>query len=104
MYRCLEDTVLVLPLDVQSETSEGGIHLPERLKNRPILATVMAIGPGRAMEDGNRFPTDLKVGSIVAFPQKSGDVLFLDGQEFICVPERYILLVVSEPDDEEIEN
>ena len=100
-YRCIEDTVLVLPISSQGEKSEGGIVLPDRIKERPILATVVAVGPGRALENGKRFPSDLKVGSIVAFPRKSGDTLYLDGEEFICIPERYILLVVSEPDEEE---
>jgi chaperonin GroES len=103
MYRCLEDTVLVSVIGSQKDVSSGGIIMPDKASNKPILATVVSVGPGRALENGKRFPSDLKVGSIVAFPQKSGDKLRLDGHEFICIPERYILLVVSEEDDEEIE-
>jgi len=99
-YRCLEDSVLVLPLSVTDEKSTGGIALPSHMAERPITGTVVSVGPGLKMDDGGRFPSDLKVGSIVAFPKKSGDKIHLDGVDYICIPERYILLVISEPDDD----
>jgi len=101
MYKCLEDIVLVLPIDSQGEKTDGGIIVPGKMKERPITGTVIAVGEGVKMEDGNRFPMSLCVGDIVVFPAKSGDVLYLDGQTFIAIPERYVLLVVSEADEDE---
>lgn len=100
-YRMLEDSVLILPLQVGDEKSNGGIALPSHMAERPVTGTVMAVGPGMKLESGDRFPSDLKVGSLVVFPKKSGDKIHLDGHDFVVIPERYILLVVSEPDEEE---
>jgi len=99
-YRCIDDTVLVLPISSQGEKIGGGIVLPGNIKERPIIATVIAVGPGRPLENGERFPSDLKVGSVVVFPRKSGDKLYIDNEEYIAIPERYILMVLSEPDDD----
>jgi chaperonin GroES len=102
MYKMLEDCVLVDPITGgDGSTSSGGIALPDQMKNRPIKGTVLAVGPGMKLESGKRFPMTLKGGEIVAFPRKSGDVIYLDGQEFIVIPERYVLMVISEPDEEE---
>ena len=101
-YRMLEDSVLILPLSVTDEKSTGGIALPSHMAERPVTGTVMAVGPGMKLESGERFPSDLKVDSIVVFPKKSGDKIHLDGIDYIVIPERYILLVVSEPDEEEV--
>jgi len=102
-YRCLEDTVLVLPIDSQGEKTDGGIIVPGKMKERPIVGTVVAVGEGLKMDDGNRYPMSLSVGDTVIFPAKSGDVLYLDGQTFIAIPERYILLFTSKDDDGEYE-
>ena len=102
-YRMLEDSVLILPLSVTDEKSTGGIALPSHMAERPVTGTVMAIGPGMKLESGERFPSDLKEGSIVVFPKKSGDKIHLDGHDFIVIPERYILMVISEPDEEKDE-
>lgn len=99
-YRMLEDSVLILSLLVSDEKSNGGIALPSHMAERPVTGTVMAVGPGMKLESGDRFPSDLKIGSLVVFPKKSGDKIHLDGIDYICIPERYILLVVSEPDEE----
>lgn len=100
MYRMLDDCVLVEPIIHGEDASQGGILMPEKMGKRPIKGTVLAVGPGQKMDDGSRFPLDVKVGAIVAFPAKSGDELYLNGRVLICIPERYILLVLSEPDEE----
>ena len=104
MYKCIEDIVLVLPIDSQGETTNGGIIMPGKMKERPVTGTVVAVGEGVKMEDGNRFPMSLHVGDIVVFPAKSGDTLYLDGLTYIAIRVRYVLLVVDSPDEEEEED
>jgi chaperonin GroES len=101
MYKMIDDCVLVDPITGTGDKSDGGIALPDQMKNRPIKGIVVAVGPGMKLESGDRFPMSLKGREIVAFPRKSGDVIYLDGQEFIVIPERYILMVISEPTDED---
>ena len=100
-YIMCEDNVLVLPNAALDSKSAGGIVVPGKVKERPVIGTVLAVGPGLKMDDGSRFKEILKVGSIVVFPKKSGDYIYLDGQDFIIIPSRYVLMVISEPDDEE---
>jgi len=100
MYRMLDDCVLVDPITGGGDASQGGILMPEKMGKRPIKGVILAVGPGQKMDDGSRYPLDVKVGSIVVFPAKSGDELYLDGRVLICIPERYILMVISEPDEE----
>ncbi len=100
MYKMMEDCVLVLPNASADSRTEGGIVVPGKVRDRPIIGTVMAVGPGLKMDDGTRFRETLKVGSIVVFPRKSGDAIYLDGNDFIVIPSRYILMVLSEPEDD----
>ena len=104
MYKMLEDCVLVLPNASLDSRTTGGIVVPGKVRDRPIIGTVMAVGPGMKLESGERFPETLKVGSLVVFPKKSGDAIYIDGQDFIIIPSRFILMVISEPDEEETEN
>jgi chaperonin GroES len=71
------------------------------MKTRPIKAEVIAVGPGMKMDDGSRFPMQLKGGEIVVYPRKSGDKIYLDGLEFVVIPERYILMIISKPEEDE---
>jgi len=99
-YEPLEDIVLVKPNDVdENEVSDGGILVPGKVKERPIIGTVIAIGPGQKLESGRRFPVMLKVGDTVVFPKKSGDALYLNGQNLIAIPERYCLFKISEKEN-----
>ena len=91
-YTMLEDNVLLEPILSDSDKSNGGIILPDKLKTRPIIAKVLAVGCGQKLEDGSRFPMMLNVNDVVAVPQKSGDKMHIDGQELLVVPERYILM------------
>ena len=54
-----------------------------------------------AKRAGNEERVALSVGAVVVFPAKSGDTLYLDGQTYIAIPERYVLLCVSEAEEEE---
>lgn len=95
-YEMLEDCVLVEKVESENDASAGGILLPDKVNERPVLAKVLAVGPGVKMDDGGRYPMMLKEGDTVAFPRKSGDHFLIDGRELIVIPERYILLRIKE--------
>lgn len=95
-YLPLEDCVLVEKIESENDASAGGIILPDKINERPVVAKVLAVGPGVKMDDGNRYPMMLKEGDTVVFPRKSGDYLLIDGKELIVLPERYILLRIKE--------
>ena len=87
----LEDCVLVEQIESENDASAGGIILPDKINERPIMAKVLAVGPGVKLETGNRFPMTLRQNDIVAFPRKSGDHFLIDGRALIVIPERYVL-------------
>ena len=95
-YECLEDCVLVEQTESENDISDGGIILPDKINQRPIIAKVLAVGPGRPLEDGSRYPMVLNVDDTVVFPKKSGDKLLIDGRTLIVIPERYCLLKIVE--------
>jgi chaperonin GroES len=112
-YEPLEDCVLVEKIESENDKSGGGILLPDKINERPIMAEVLAVGPGVKMDDGGRYPMMLCEGDTVVFPRKSGDHLLIDGKELIVIPERYILMrvlpelgsngfTISENDDNDI--
>ena len=88
----LEDCVLVEQIESENDASAGGIILPDKINERPIMAKVLAVGPGVKLETGNRFPMTLHQGDTVAFPRKSGDHFLIDGRALIVIPERYVLM------------
>lgn len=96
IFEPIEDCVVVEQIESKNDTSDGGIILPDKVNQRPIIAKVLAVGLGVKMDDGSRYPMMLKVGDTVAFPRKSGDRLLLDGRELIIIPEKYILLRIKE--------
>ncbi len=105
LERMLNDNCLVDPISAKEHVTGGGIHLPGKSQcGRGTKAIVLSVGPGMKLDDGTRYELDLKVGSIVLLAEKSGDTIILDGNEYLVVPERYILAVISESEDESEEN
>lgn len=92
----LEDCILVEQIESENDASAGGIILPDKINERPIMAKVLAVGPGVKLETGDRFPMTLHQGDTVAFPRKSGDHFLIDGRELIVIPEKYILMRILE--------
>jgi chaperonin GroES len=86
--------VLVKRLEAE-ELSAGGIVLPDTAKEKPQEAEVVAVGPGRFSEDGDRIPVDLKVGDLVIFSKYGGTELRYDGQDFLVLSARDILAVIE---------
>ena len=91
----LEDRVLVEPLEAV-QTTASGLVIPDTAKEKPQEGKVVATGPGRFDEDGEkRIPMDVKEGDIVVFSKYGGTELKYDGKEYLLLNARDILAVVS---------
>ena len=89
----LGDRVVVKPLG-REETTKSGIVLPDTAKEKPQRGTVVAAGPGRRDDDGDRIALDVKVGDQILFAKYSGTEFKLDDEELLILSEKDILAIV----------
>ena len=93
MLKPLSNRVLVEPL---KEQTKGGIILPETAdKEKPEKGKVVAIGPGKLLENGSRAPLEVKVGDTVVFKKYSPDEVKVDGKEYLVLEEGDIMGIIS---------
>jgi chaperonin GroES len=90
----LGDRVVIKPLG-REETTKSGIVLPDTAKEKPQRGTVVAAGPGRRDDDGDRIELDVKVGDQVLFAKYSGTEFKLDDEELLILAEKDILAIVT---------
>jgi chaperonin GroES len=90
----LADRVVVKPSEAEEKTS-GGIILPDTAKEKPQEGTVIAVGPGKVSENGNKVTMEVKVGDKVLYGKYSGTEIVIDGVEHLIMRESDILAVVS---------
>lgn len=88
------DRVLIAREEVATMTP-GGIHLPEQAKRRPRRGTVLAVGPGRVLDNGEVTPVALEVGETVMFDEYAGVEIELGGAKYLLVSEENVLGTVS---------
>ena len=86
----LGDRVVIKP-SKREEVSKGGIVLPDTAKEKPQEGEVVAVGPGRMNDEGQRIAMDVKVGDIVIYAKYAGAELRIDDEELIVVRESDIL-------------
>lgn len=89
----LDDRVVVEPLEAE-ETTAGGIVLPDTAKERPQRGTVLAVGPGKLLDSGERSTVSVAVGDEVIFGKYSGTDIEIDGREIKILRESDILAKV----------
>ena len=90
----LEDRVLVAPLEAE-KTTASGLVIPDTAKEKPQEGSVVAIGPGRIDDNGNRVPLDVSEGDKVIYSKYGGTEVKYAGQEYLILSARDILAVVS---------
>jgi chaperonin GroES len=89
----LDDRVVVSRTEPESTTT-GGIFLPENAKEKPQQGKVLAVGPGKLLDNGERAKPDVSVGDVILFGKYSGSEVTVDGQEVIILRESDILAKV----------
>lgn len=92
--RPLGDRVVVKALPSE-EMTKSGIIIPDTAKEKPQQAEVIAVGPGRVLENGQRQPIDLKVGEKVLYSKYAGNEVKIDGEEYLILRDIDVLAVVE---------
>jgi chaperonin GroES len=88
----LNDRVVVKIVTAE-EMTRGGILLPDTAKEKPQEAEVVAVGPGKILDNGTRIAPEVKVGDRVVFAKYSGTEVKVDGDEYLIMRESDILAV-----------
>ena len=92
--RPLEDRVIVKPLDAETKTATG-IFLPESAKERPMQGKVVAVGPGKMLDNGTRMAMLVKKGDTVVFGKYAGTEVEIKNVKHIIVRESELLGVLD---------
>ncbi|MEA5153460.1 co-chaperone GroES [Raineyella sp.] len=90
----LEDRVLVQPLEAETTTASG-LVIPDTAKEKPQEGVVLAIGPGRIDDKGQRVPMDVAEGDTVIYSKYGGTEVKYNGKDLLLLNARDILAVVS---------
>ena len=92
--RPMDDRLLLEPAEAEEVTS-GGIVLPDTAQEKPQRGKVVAVGPGRLLDSGERGDMDVKVGDEVFYGKYSGTEIEMDGREYVILKESDVLAVVD---------
>ena len=90
----LEDRVVVKPLDAE-QTTASGLVIPDTAKEKPQEGTVLAVGPGRIDDKGNRVPLDVSVGDVVLYSKYGGTEVRYAGEDYLVLSARDVLAVIE---------
>jgi len=90
----LEDRIVVKTLDAE-QTTASGLVIPDTAKEKPQEGEVLAVGPGRVDDNGQRVPVDVKVGDKVIYSKYGGTEVKYGGEELLILSARDVLAVVE---------
>jgi chaperonin GroES len=92
--RPLQDRLLVKRVE-KEEMTKGGIIIPDTAKEKPQEATVVAVGNGKALEDGSVRPLEVKVGDTILFSKYGGTEVKIGGEEHLILREDDVIGIVE---------
>jgi chaperonin GroES len=92
MLRPLGDRLVVKP-GKEEEVTRGGIVLPDTAKKRPREGEVLAVGPGKLLENGERAPVEVSVGDVVVYSEYGGTTIEIGEDEYVILDEGSVLAV-----------
>jgi len=90
----LGDRVIIEPSEDEASTSPGGIIIPDTAKEKPQEGEVVAVGPGKVSEAGNKVAMEVKKGDKVLYGKYSGTDVTVDGNEYLIMRESDILAII----------
>jgi chaperonin GroES len=90
----LEDRIVVKSLEAE-QTTASGLVIPDTAKEKPQEGEVLAVGPGRIDDKGNRVPLDITVGDRVIYSKYGGTEVKHKGDELLILSARDVLAVVA---------
>lgn len=90
----LEDKIIVKQAEAETQTASGLI-IPDNAKEKPQQGEVLAVGPGRRDDKGERIPMDVKVGDKVLYSKYGGTEVHYEGEDYLIVGARDILAILG---------
>jgi chaperonin GroES len=90
----LEDKIVVQANEAETTTASG-IVIPDTAKEKPQEGKVLAVGPGRVDDKGNRIPVDVNVGDVVLYSKYGGTEIKHNGEEYLILSARDVLAVIN---------
>ena len=90
----LGDRLVVKPSE-REEMTKSGIVLPDTVKERPQEGTILAVGPGRTLDDGTREPIEVAVGEKILFQKYAGTEFKLDDEDLLILSQKDVLAVIK---------
>ena len=89
----LADRVLVEAMEAEEKTA-GGIILPDTAKEKPMQGEIVAVGPGKVTESGQKVNMEVKKGDKVLYGKYSGTEVTIDGKDYLILRESDILAIL----------
>ena len=89
----LEDRIVIKQVDAE-QTTASGLVIPDTAKEKPQEGDVVAVGPGRIDDNGNRIPLDISVGDKVIYSKYGGTEVKYGGEDLLVLSARDVLAVV----------
>jgi chaperonin GroES len=90
----LDDRIVVEPMEAEEKTA-GGILIPDTAKEKPQKGKVVAVGPGKLLEDGKRATPSVKKGDIVLYAKYGGSDVKVGEKEYLIMRESDVLAKVE---------
>ena len=90
----LHDRIVVKRV-AESETTKGGIIIPDTAKDKPQEGKVIAVGKGKSNDEGKVFPLDVKAGDRILFGKYAGTEIKIDGEELLIMREEEVLGILG---------
>ena len=94
MIKPLADRIVIKVIDDVQQTS-GGIFIPDSAKEKPQKGEVVAVGPGKTLDSGEKEPMEVKVGDVVLFAKYSGTDVKVDDVEYKIISVKDALAVIE---------
>ena len=89
----LADRVIIKPLEAE-EKKQGGIIIPDTAKEKPMQGEVVAVGPGKISESGQKVAMEVKKGDKVLYGKYSGTEVTIDGADYLIMRESDIFAIL----------
>ena len=91
--RPLGDRVVIKPAN-KEEVSAAGVILPDTAKEKPQKGTIVAVGPGRTLDNGSRQAPEVSEGQTVLYAKYAGTEVKVEGEEYLILSEKDVLAIV----------
>jgi chaperonin GroES len=92
--RPLDDRIVIKQSEAEEKTA-GGIILPDTAKEKPQIGTVVAVGPGKVLDDGTRAAMSVKDKDEVIYAKYIGSDVEIDGEKYVILKESDVLGIVE---------